>query len=97
MPDDWTLDRFLTFALGLSTLESLGPATIQELGEGLAWMIQEQAALKTRYQDIIASQTATIEKQAVTIAMQAAAIERWQHAMECVRPGIVLLGEDGAP
>jgi hypothetical protein len=94
MPDDWTINRFLTFALGLSTLETLSPATIQELGEGLAWMMQEQAALATRYQEIIASQTETITKQALTIELQAGTIERLSEALQCVRAGAWRLGDE---
>ena len=30
MPEDWTLDRLVSFALSLGTLEALDPATIQE-------------------------------------------------------------------
>jgi hypothetical protein len=94
MPDDWTLDRLISFAMGLGTFESLDPATIQELGEGLAFLTQEQAALETRYRAIIASQTDTINTQAVTIAMQAATIARQSAALQQLRPGVLLLDEE---
>lgn len=94
MPDHWTTQRFLTFALRLSTFETLDAATIQALGSGLAWMMQEQAALETRYQAIIQSQTATIDKQAVTIAMQAATIERLSGVLQTLRAGAWHLGDE---
>jgi hypothetical protein len=98
MSEDWTTHRFLTFALGLSTLETLSPATIQELGEGLAWMMQEQAALATRYQGIITSQTETITKQALTIELQTGTIERLSDALQTLRAGAWHLGdEEDAP
>jgi hypothetical protein len=48
MPEDWTIERFLTFALGLGPFESLGPDTIEELSAGLVWMMQRQAELGAR-------------------------------------------------
>ena len=85
MADEWTLERLLTFALGLSTLEALGPETIQELGEGLAFLAQEHAGIVRR-------QAATTRQQAATIETQAATIERLQDALQCLRPGPWLLG-----
>lgn len=97
MHDDWTIDRFLTFALGLSTLETLDPATIQELGEGLSFLASVQAQTAQRYEQVIQHQAATIQRQAATIEMQAATIERQQDALQVVRAGVVLLGEEDTP
>jgi hypothetical protein len=91
MHDDWTFERLVTFALGLSTLESLGAQALQELGEGLAFLAQQHA-------DIVLRQAATIAYQAATIATQAATIERLQDALQCLRAGAWLLGdEEDAP
>jgi hypothetical protein len=98
MADDWTIDRFLTFALGLSTLDTLSPATIEQLGEGLVWLAQEQASIEARYQGVIASQNTTIARQSVTIEMQAGTIERLSGALRQLRPGVLLLDdEEDAP
>jgi hypothetical protein len=97
MAEDWTLDRLISFAMGLGTFAALGPATIQELGEGLVFLTQEQAAVEARYRDLMASQEHTIQMQAVTIQMQAATIERLSDALQVVRAGVVLLGEEDTP
>jgi hypothetical protein len=90
MPHDWTIDRFLTFALGLSTFESLDSATIQELGESLAFLVQQQAA----FSQVLAQQSDTITRQAYTIEMQAACIERLSGALQTLRAGAWQWGEE---
>ena len=53
MPDDWTLDGLVAFALGLGTLEALDPATIQELSAALAFLAHTHADLVVRQAAII--------------------------------------------
>ncbi len=76
---------------------SLDAATIQELGEGLAWLTQHQAEIAPRYEQVIREQDATIARQSATIEMQAATIERLSRALATLRPGVVLLDEGDAP
>ena len=90
MPDNWTLDRLVSFALGLGTLESLDPATIQELGQGLAFLASVHAGTVERQAEVIAYQAETIATQDATIRLQ-------RDALQCLRAGVLLLGEEEAP
>ena len=100
MPEDWTLERLVAFAMGLSTLEHLGPAALQELGEGLAFLV----ALQAEFRQVIRDQAETIQTQAIAIQTQADTfqhqadtIERLHEALQYLQAGVLLLGEAEAP
>ena len=104
MPDDWTHERLLAFALTLTILNGLSPARVQELGEALLFLTERQANAMQGQAEIVALQADLIQMQADviqrlsdTLQNQEDVTQHLHDALQGLQAGVLLLGEEEAP